>query len=84
MDVYFIGYNYLGEPGDPDYIQVDIPTELPSASPSVRPAACVPYIHEVNSEIEFSDSGQGQIYPQVLRNIPAEAVIEFGQPVHIY
>ena len=40
MDFYFIGYNRLGEPGEPDFIHIDIPAELPRASaarPPLRP-----------------------------------------------
>lgn len=84
MDVYFIGYNTLGEAGDPDYIQVDIPTELPSAPSSVRAAAgaCAPGVHELFSFVELPEPApEHHPLPQTMSDRPDGAAIELRQPV---
>lgn len=82
MEAYFIGYNVLGEPGDPDYIQVDIPTELPAAPQSVRAAAgaCASCVHELLNYIELPEPDPERPLPQILPCLRTETAVELMQP----
>lgn len=82
MEAYFIGYNVLGESGDPDYIQVDIPTELPAAPQSVRAAAgaCASCVHELLNYIELPEPDPERPLPQILPCLRTETAVELMQP----
>lgn len=84
MEAYFIGYNVLGESGDPDYIQVDIPTELPAApqSESVRAAAgaCASCVHELFNYVELPEPDPERPLPQILPCLRTETAVELMQP----
>lgn len=82
MEAYFIGYNVLGESGDPDYIQVDIPTELPAAPQSVRAAAgaCASCVHELFNYVELPELDPERPLPQILPCLRTETAVELMQP----
>lgn len=81
MDLYFIGYNHLGESGEPDYIQVDIPTELPAAPQSARTTACTAGVQPLHNGIKFPEANRKSARPGILPNVPTKAETEFGRAV---
>lgn len=81
MDVYFIGYNTLGEPGDPDYIQVDIPAELSSAPQSVSVSACMSGVQGVTNETGFPELCRTSLCPQKLHDVTFGKMIRTGTHV---
>lgn len=72
------------KPGDPNYIQVDIPTELPAApqSESVRAAAgaCASCVHELLNYVELPEPDPERPLPQILPCLRTETAVELMQP----